>query len=206
MTPADEGPSKPPSGDAPKPPPARKGEVDEAALRAPAASAALDRLRDALPDVVEEVSYHCATPIVRLRAERLVEACTFLKSDPRCAMTHLADLCGVDMVGLGRPQPRFDVVYHLFSLAHRERLTLRAAVAEGAEIASVCGVWRGANWHEREAFDMFGIRFAGHPDLRRILMPETFDAFPLRKDFPLEGRTGDHGNWRRPGDESQTGR
>ena len=118
-------------------------------------------------------------------------------------MTHLADLCGVDLVGLGRPDPRFDVVYQLFSVELGERIRLKAAVAETGEIATVSSVWRTANWHEREAFDMFGIRFAGHPDPRRILMPEDFDAFPLRKDFPLEGREQDHGYWRRPEDEDR---
>jgi NADH-quinone oxidoreductase subunit C len=159
------------------------------------------RLREALPDCVVEDSVSCGDSVVRIAPERIVEVCRFLKDDPACRMTHLADLCGVDMVGLGRPDPRFDVVYHLFSVEHGQRLALHAAVAEGGEIATVTGVWRGANWHEREAFDMFGIRFAGHPDLRRILMPEEFDAFPLRKDFPLEGRTRDHGNWRKPEDD-----
>jgi NADH-quinone oxidoreductase subunit C len=98
---------------------------------------------------------------------------------------------------------RFDVVYHLYSVEHRHVLTVKTAVAEGVEAPSVTGIWLTANWHEREAFDMFGIGFAGHPDLRRILMPDEFDAFPLRKDFPLEGREKDHGYWRQPGDDDR---
>jgi NADH-quinone oxidoreductase subunit C len=185
--------------------PARAGEADEEALRAPVASRSLDRLREALKDAVEEVSFHCGVPIVRVATARIVEVCRFLKEDAACRMTLLGNLSGVDLIRLGRPDPRFDVVYHLFSIESKERLALKAAVAEGAEIDSVTGVWRTANWHEREAYDMFGIRFRGHPDLRRILMPEEFDAFPLRKDFPLEGREKDHGNWRRPEDDRRPG-
>ncbi len=167
----------------------------------PIPSRSLDRLREALPEAVEEVVYHGGVPIVRVVPERIVDACRFLRDDALCRMTHLSDLCGVDLSLLGRREPRFDVVYHLFSLDLGERLTIKAAVAEGAEIATVSGVWRTASWHEREAYDMFGIRFAGHPDLRRILMPEDYDAYPLRKDFPLEGRERDHKNWRKPEDE-----
>lgn len=175
--------------------------MDEAALRAPVPSKSLDRLREAMASAVEDVVFHCAVPIVRVRREQVVDACRFLKEDPGCRMTHLANLCGVDMMGLGRSDPRFDVVYHLFSLEMGERLTLKVAVADGDSVPSVAGVWRTANWHEREAYDMFGIRFSGHPDLTRILMPDDFDAHPLRKDFPLEGREKDHGYWRRPEDD-----
>ena len=194
-------PESPAPESAPKPVPPRKGEADEAALRAPVPSRSLDRLRQALPEAVQEVVFHCGVPIVRVDPERIVEVGHFLKEDAQCRMTLLSDLCGLDLSRLGRPEPRFDVVYQLFSPDQGERLMLKAAVAERAEIQSVSGVWRTANWHEREAFDMFGIRFAGHPDLRRILMPEEYDAHPLRKDFPLEGRERDHGNWRRPDDE-----
>jgi NADH-quinone oxidoreductase subunit C len=180
---------------------ARKPEAVAAPkLDAPVPSRSLDRLREGLPDAVEEVSYHCGIPILRVGAERIVGVCRFLKDDSGCRMLLLADLCGVDMIRL-RPEPRFDVVYHLTGIDTRERITLKVAVADGGEVPTVTGVWRGANWHEREAFDMFGIRFAGHPDPRRILMPEDFDAHPLRKDFPLEGREKDHGNWRRPEDD-----
>jgi NADH-quinone oxidoreductase subunit C len=197
--------SSEPSPEKAKPRPARAGEVDEEALRAPVPSACLDRLRAALPDAIEESSYHCGVPIVRVPAARVVEVLRFLKSDSGTRMTLLADLCGVDLVKMGRPEPRFDVVYHLFSLEKRERLAVKAAVAEGGEIDSATPVFRTANWHERETFDMFGIRFRGHPDLRRILMPEDFDAYPLRKDYPLEGREKDHGNWRRPEDDQRMG-
>mgnify|MGYP001765316285 CR=1 FL=1 len=183
-------------------PPPKKADPVEEALRAPAPSRALDRLGEALGDAIEDVAYHCGVPIVRVGRDRIVEVARFLKEDSGSRMLLLADLCGVDMIGL-RGAPRFDVVYHLTGPDTRERITLKVAVEEGGEVPSVTPVWRGANWHEREAFDMFGIRFAGHPDLRRILMPEEFDAHPLRKDFPLEGREKDHGFWRRPEDETR---
>ena len=187
----------------PKPTPApaaKKADPVDEALRAAVPSKCLDRLKETLPDAIEEVSFHCGVPIVRVKADRILDVALFLKDDPACDLKLLANLCGVDMLKL-RPSPRFDVVYHLFGPATRERITLKVAVADGGEVPSVTPVWRGANWHEREAYDMFGIRFAGHPDPRRILMPEDFDAFPLRKDFPLEGRDKDHGNWRKPEDD-----
>ncbi|MDX1388171.1 MAG: NADH-quinone oxidoreductase subunit C [Acidobacteriota bacterium] len=138
-----------------------------------------------------------------MKTEKIVEVCRFLKEDAETRMKHLSDLCGVDMSRMDRRQPRFDVVYQLYSVETRERITLKVAVAEDAETPTVSKIWRTASWHEREAFDMFGIRFSGHPDLRRILMPYEFDAFPLRKDFPLEGREQDHGYWRRPEDDDR---
>lgn len=166
-------------------------------------SAALDRLRETMPGAVEEAEFQHGDPIVRLRPEKAVDACRFLKEDGQCRMTLLSNLSGVDMSAAGRKDPRFDVVYHVYSVETAQRMTLKVAVAEGAETPSVTPVWRTANWHERETWDMFGIRFSGHPDLRRILMPEEFDAHPLRKDFPLEGREKDHGYWRKPEDEKR---
>jgi NADH-quinone oxidoreductase subunit C len=191
---------KPPSKPAPKP----KVPPVEETLRAPAPSRCLDRLVSEHADAIEgEASFHCGVPIVRVKPGKVVEVCRFLKDDPDTQMKLLSNLCGVDMVGLDRPDPRFDVVYNLFSLETKERITLRVAVAEDAETPTVSTVWRTAGWHEREAYDMYGIRFAGHPDLRRILMPYDFDAFPLRKDFPLEGREQDHGYWRKPEDDER---
>ena len=149
-------------------------------------------------DVLESEDGEVA--LVRVVPARIADVCRFLKEDPECRFTHLSNLSGVDMIYLDRPEPRFDVVYHLYSLSMGERMTLKAAVAEDGSLQTVTTVWRTANWHEREAYDMFGIRFEGHPDLRRILMPDEFDAYPLRKDFPLEGREKDHGYWRKPED------
>ena len=175
-------------------PPEENGTVDSPT------SAALDRLMEALPDAVESSEFQHGAPVVRMLPARLVEAMTFLRDDPACRFDLLSSLCGMDLC-LTRPEgDRFDVVYHLYSVEHRHVMTVKTGVAEGGEAPSMTAVWLTANWHEREAYDMFGIGFAGHPDLRRILMPDEFDAFPLRKDFPLEGREKDHGYWRQPDD------
>lgn len=113
----------------------------------------------------------------------------FLRDDPSVAMDMFTDLCGVDRVELNR-DPRFEVVCHLRSLKHAHRIRIKARVGaedgSGAEIDSLVPVWRGADWFERETFDMFGIVFRGHPDLRRILMYPEFVGHPLRKDYPAD--------------------
>lgn len=122
-------------------------------------------------------------------ARFIVPILTALRDEPRLSFTGLADVTAVDTLELGRPA-RFDVVYHLYSFEHAHRLRLRAPLAgEAGEftIDSVCALWPGASFMEREAYDMFGIRFAGHPDLCRILMPDDWEGHPLRKDFPLGG-------------------
>ncbi len=124
------------------------------------------------------------------KKERVEEVLTYLRDDPDLAYDRLNDLTAVDYsVYPGcEAEPRFDVVYHLYSHPHHRRFRLRAQVDEAdCRIASACSVWKGAEWPEREAFDMFGIRFEGHPDLRRILMPVDFRHHPLRKDYPVQG-------------------
>ena len=116
------------------------------------------------------------------------EIAQFLRDDPRCAFNMFVDITAVDH--LDRQTPRFEVVLHLRSLdrGHRIRLKARVGDEEGndAEIDSVVSVWKGANWFEREAYDMFGVVFRGHPDLRRILMYPEFVGYPLRKDYPAD--------------------
>lgn len=97
----------------------------------------------------------------------------------------LIDICSLDHLGL---EPRFEVVYELTTIFDSKHLRVKCAVAEDDEVASVVGIWRTADWHEREIYDMMGIRFSDHPDLRRILMWEGYPYFPLRKDFPLAGK------------------
>jgi NADH-quinone oxidoreductase subunit C len=117
------------------------------------------------------------------------EIALFLRDDPRLAFNMFVDLCGVDYLSIGA-EPRFEVVLHLRSLQHAHRIRLKARVGdedgEGAEIDSVVPVWKGADWFERETFDLMGIVFHGHPDLRRILMYPEFVGHPLRKDYAAD--------------------
>lgn len=145
----------------------------------------LDSLRERLPESVEASTEFRGDLTLQIRAADIVQACTFLKHEPSLAFTMLIDLCGVDMY---RPAGRFEVVSTLYSLTHKAYLRLKVLVeADDPVVDSVSGVWAAANWHERETYDMFGIRFRGHPDLRRMYMPEEFEHYPLRKDFPLMG-------------------
>ncbi|RJP30428.1 MAG: NADH-quinone oxidoreductase subunit C [Candidatus Omnitrophota bacterium] len=122
-----------------------------------------------------------------VKPERIVEICRTFRDNNGLAYNMLADLTAVDNLNNMRDgEPRFHVVYHLFSTVSKHRIRLKApVVGEPPTIDSVTPVWCGANWHERECFDMFGIVFRGHPDLRRILMPEDWEGYPLRKDFPV---------------------
>ncbi|MFQ5534422.1 MAG: NADH-quinone oxidoreductase subunit C [Sphingomonadales bacterium] len=123
-------------------------------------------------------------PTVLADADVVVELCSFLKHDPALRFDFLSDMCGVDH----HPErPRFEVVYHLYSIPFNSRLRIKCRFDEPPHVPSVTGVWSTANFHEREAFDMYGIMFDGHPDLRRIYMWDEFEGYPLRKDFPLRG-------------------
>jgi NADH-quinone oxidoreductase subunit C len=118
--------------------------------------------------------------------ERLVEVMRFLRDDPELAFEMLTDLTCVDYLG---ETPRFEMVYHLYSVAKNHRLRIKARVPEEpCEIATLCPVWPSANWMEREVWDLYGVRFTGHPDLRRLLLYEEFQGHPLRKDYPKERR------------------
>ncbi|HMF58431.1 MAG TPA: NADH-quinone oxidoreductase subunit C [Pyrinomonadaceae bacterium] len=118
--------------------------------------------------------------------ERIAEVCSFLKTAQGFEFNMLADLCGVDRGP--EEEPRFEVNYHLFSTTLHHRIRLKVLLNEDdAHVQTVTGVWRTANWHERETFDLFGVIFDNHPDLRRILLPEEWEGHALRKDFPLRG-------------------
>jgi len=117
-------------------------------------------------------------------AENIIALLTFLRDDVRCQFVNLTDICGVDWPG--RPQ-RFDVVYHLLSPRQNLRIRIKVATGEDEPIPSATAVFPGADWFEREAYDLYGILFTGHPDLRRILTDYGFEGYPLRKDFPLTG-------------------
>jgi NADH-quinone oxidoreductase subunit C len=116
--------------------------------------------------------------------DRVIELLTFLRDDPQCLFVQLMDVCGVDWP---ERAARFDVVYHLLSLKHNRRVRVKVAVDERTAVPSAVPVFPTAGWFEREAWDMYGILFSDHPDLRRILTDYGFQGFPLRKDFPLTG-------------------
>lgn len=120
--------------------------------------------------------------------DRINDVCRFLKEEPDLSFDFLADLCGIDM---NTPEKRFGVIYNLFSLKNKYRIRLKVVVEEkNPVVPTVTTVWGTANWHERETYDMFGIVFDGHPDLRRVYMPDNYEHHPLRKDFPLMGIPG----------------
>jgi NADH-quinone oxidoreductase subunit C len=154
----------------------------------PEENIAVQKLRAAMPDAIEEVASFRDQVTVRVFKDRLVEVCTFLRDTPGLEFDFLTDLTAVDYPT--RPK-RFDVVLHLYSMTQNHLLRVKAAVAENETIGSVVPVWKTANWLERETYDMFGVVFEGHPDLRRILLPEDWEGFPLRKDYPLGG----YGTW-----------
>ncbi|MBN1504844.1 MAG: NADH-quinone oxidoreductase subunit C [Candidatus Eisenbacteria bacterium] len=120
---------------------------------------------------------------VVVRGGFIAEMARILRDEPELEYNFLSDLCGVDWPG--RPE-RFEVVYNLYSMRHKSRLRLKVRLPESdPTVPTVSDVWPTANWHERETYDLFGIRFVGHPDLRRILNPDDFEVFPYRKDFPI---------------------
>jgi NADH-quinone oxidoreductase subunit C len=113
------------------------------------------------------------------------EACALLRDNPDCPFNLLSDITCLDW---SPSEPRFEVVYHLYSISKKERVRLKVKLdGESPVVDSVTSIWRGANFFEREVFDLFGVRFSGHPYLRRIMMPEDWEGNPLRKDYPVEG-------------------
>jgi NADH-quinone oxidoreductase subunit C len=148
----------------------------------------LEKLSSDFKDSFASVNEFRGELTIVVKKEDLVRICDFLKHDEELKFELLEDLSGVDMY---TPTDRFQVVYHLFSLKNRYRLRVKVMVDESdLKVPTVSSVWSTANWHEREAYDMFGIIFEGHPDLRRLYMPDEFEYYPLRKDFPLMGIPG----------------
>lgn len=145
-----------------------------------------EALRGTFGDDVHEVGEYAGETTVRVAVARIVEVCTHLRDT--FGFTYLADLGGLDRF---TDDDRFEVFYNLVSIERQRRLRLVVRVSEEhPHVATVTGVWPSAGWHEREAWDMFGLRFDGHEDLRRIYMPEDFEYHPLRKEFPLLGIPG----------------
>jgi NADH-quinone oxidoreductase subunit C len=146
-------------------------------------------LIDTLKPLVPGASYEAGTSIdfatIFVPADRLLETCRTLRDAPALRFDFLAEVTAVDYLPR---EPRFEVIYHLVSLRNRSRLRLKVPVAAAGTVPTVQGVWPAAGWLEREVWDLFGIFFDGHPDLRRILMPEDWEGHPLRKDYPVQIR------------------
>lgn len=166
----------------PPPPPGPPDPQPPAGIAVPAY---LQALQVALPGAIVALSYHVGDWTVIVAPERLLELATYLRDTDGAKFDYCSDVTAVDWPA--RAEARFDVVYCLYSTTSRQRVRVKARLPEGQSIASVAGLWAAANWLEREAYDMFGIAFAGHPDLRRILMPDDWQGHPQRKDYPLEG-------------------
>ena len=143
-----------------------------------------DHIADQLGSAVNGVDVVAGELVVHARREEIVKTIAFLRDDPLCKFTSLIDLCGVDYPARER---RFDVVYHLLSMQLNHRVRVKIKTDEDTSVHTMIGVFPNANWYEREAFDMYGIVFDDHPDLRRILTDYGFEGHPLRKDFPLSG-------------------
>jgi NADH-quinone oxidoreductase subunit C len=145
----------------------------------------IERLRAELPDAVLATSEFRGQLSIVVAREAIVEVARFLRDDPELSYNFLENLCGVDYLGR---DPRFEVVYHLISHSNRHRVCLKVGLPESdPSVPTLTTLWSTANWQEREAYDMFGIIFTGHPSLERILMPEEWEGFPQRKDVPLGG-------------------
>ena len=143
-----------------------------------------DYVAEALPQEVLGTEIEFDELMVRARRDLIVKVLTFLRDDVNCRFQQLMDLCGVDYP---EREKRFEVVYNLLSLTHNMRVRVKVETDEETPVPSVSGVFSSATWWEREAWDLFGIYFSDHPDLRRIMTDYGFDGHPLRKDFPLTG-------------------
>ena len=163
----------PPAGPPDQPPPAD--------LPVPAFIA---ELQAALPGAVRQVSFWVGDWTVIVERERLLEAARHLRDAPSARFDFCSDVTATDWPPRA---DRFDIVYCLYSIPHRHRLRVKVRAGEQDPVPSVTAIWPSANWLEREVFDLFGVSFQGHPDLRRILMPDDWQGHPQRKDYPLEG-------------------
>lgn len=148
--------------------------------------AVLERLQEQLGDRILETSSFRGDEQVVVSTEDWREVAELLKKDPELRMDHFVDLTAVDYPEREPDMPRFDVLLMVRSLQKKHRIRVKTRVGEDDTLATVTGVWAGANWAEREVYDMFGIVFAEHPDLRRILMYDEFEGYPLRKDYPID--------------------
>ena len=146
----------------------------------------LARLLEGLPDAVRDTHARLGDATAQVDPGRILDVLRFLRDDPDLEFDMLMDVTAVDYLG---QEPRFELVYHLYASTVHHRVRIKARVSEGdAEIDSAVSLWPSANWMEREVYDMYGIHFRDHPDLRRLLLYDEFEGHPLRKDYPKEKR------------------
>ena len=181
-----------PSGQGGKAAPAKRHEpeVPRAAVALPAEGVVLaERLSETLDSHDIEFGAAIDEVVCTVPADRLIDICQQLKDDPEFGFTYLRLLTVVDYL---EQDGEFEVAYHLFSLANHHKMVVKTRIPErGASLPSVTGVWRGADWYEREMHDLFGVVFDGHPDLSPLVLPDDFEGFPGRKSYPLN----DYGEW-----------
>ena len=147
----------------------------------------VSKLRERFPQAVLDLTQLRGETTVVVRAADILPICRFLRDDPDQAYDLCLFVSAVDLLDLGL-SPRFEAIYQLYSLKHRRRLRLKAPLAgDQPAIDSVSSIWPAADWHEREVYDLFGIQFKGHPEMRRILLPHDWVGHPLRKDYPIGG-------------------
>jgi len=188
-------PGKPPQAPAPAgggaappfkpvaPPPKPAAAAAKAPVKPePWANPLLDELQRRFPGAISEATIFRKMPSLTVAKESLLAMCEFLKSDEGGAYTLLTDQTAVDYP---KREKRFDVIYHLYSFKRNDRLRLKILAGDGEKVPSVVSVWATANWLEREVYDMFGVLYEGHPDLKRILLPEEWVGHPLRKDYDI---------------------
>ncbi|GBC94039.1 NADH-quinone oxidoreductase subunit C [bacterium HR15] len=150
----------------------------------------IQKIREQYPEAIEEIYEFRGDTWIYIRPEYLLRVCQLLRDDPDLNYLYISDVMGIDWLPkwqAGEKPKRFEVVYNLYSPVSFQRIFLKVRVNEGESVPSVTPIWEGANYPEREVYDMFGIPFEGHPNLKRILMPDDWVGHPLRKDFPLGG-------------------
>ena len=177
--------AKPAAPHVPTPPAPPSGPIDPPPPAGTAVPAFITTLQNAVSGSVEAISYYLGDWTVIVPAAQLLAAARHLQSAPDALFDFCSDVTATDWPP--RKDARFDVIYCLYSTRLRQRVRLKVKVGDQQPLASVTGIWPSANWLEREVWDMFGVNFTGHPDRRRILMPEDWQGFPQRKDYPLEG-------------------
>jgi NADH-quinone oxidoreductase subunit C len=179
-------PAKPPAATPPKPPaaaPPKPAAAAKAPIKPePWSNPLVDELQKRFPGAISEAVIFRNMPSLNVAKEHLVAICQFLKGSEGGAYAMLTDETAADYP---KREKRFDIIYHLYSFEHNNRLRLRVQVSAGEKVPSVVGVWVTANWLEREIYDMFGVVYEGHPDLKRILLPDEWVGHPLRKDYDI---------------------